>query len=205
VDGLAEACEALAVPVVGGNVSLYNEAPTGPIFPTPVVGIVGKLPHASRAGRLGFAEAGDTIALLGPFAPSLAGSELAKLLGDAPTGKLPAVEPSFVREAHDLVRDGVRSGAFHSAHDVAEGGIAVALAECCVAGGIGATVRLPDYLHLFAEAPGRGFIVSGREEDLADALIIGRAGGAELEIAGQLKLAVSELESARESGLRELV
>jgi phosphoribosylformylglycinamidine synthase len=148
---------------------------------------------------------GDAIALVGPFAPSLAGSELAKLLGHTPRGKIPAVEPAFIRDAHELVRESVRSGKFHSAHDVAEGGLAVALAECCVAGGIGASVELPDYLHPFAEAPGRGFIVSGREEDLADALIIGRVGGAELEIQGELKLAVSELESAREAGLGELV
>ena len=70
VEGLAAACESLGVPVVGGNVSLYNEAPTGPIFPTPVVGMVGKLPHAARAGRLGFAREGDAIALVGPFEPS---------------------------------------------------------------------------------------------------------------------------------------
>src|SRR6202008_3872500 len=69
VEGLALACEELGVPVVGGNVSLYNEAPTGPIFPTPVVGMVGKLPSAARAGRLGFVREGDAIALLGPFGP----------------------------------------------------------------------------------------------------------------------------------------
>jgi phosphoribosylformylglycinamidine synthase II len=205
VAGLAEACEALGVAVVGGNVSLYNETPSGPIFPTPVVGMVGWLPEAARAGRLGFVQEGDAIALVGPFAPSLTGSELAKLLGEAPVGKLPSVEPSFVRDAHSAVREGIRSGALHSAHDIAEGGVAVALAECCIAGGIGATVKAPDYLHLFAEAPGRGFIVSGPEEALGDGLIIGRVGGSDLEIVGELKLAVSELEAARESGLGDLV
>ncbi len=205
VDGLAEACEALGVPVVGGNVSLYNEAPSGPIFPTPVVGIVGRLPDAARAGRLGFARDGDAIALVGPFAPSLAGSELAKLSGEPPVGKLPSVEAQFICDAHQAVRDGVRSGALHSAHDIAEGGIAVALAECCIAGGIGASVEVPDYLHLFAEAPGQGFIVSGPAQALADHEIIGHVGGTELEIAGALKLAVSELHAARETGLDELV
>ena len=67
VYGMADACEALGVPVVGGNVSLYNEAPTGPIFPTPVVGMVGRMPAAERAGRLGFADEGDAIALVGYF------------------------------------------------------------------------------------------------------------------------------------------
>src|SRR5205807_7559946 len=84
VEGLAQACESLGIPVVGGNVSLYNEAPSGPIFPTPVVGIVGVLPDANRAGRLGFREEGDAIGLVGSFEPSLAGSELEKLLGRPP-------------------------------------------------------------------------------------------------------------------------
>jgi phosphoribosylformylglycinamidine synthase len=205
VEGLAHACEELGVPVVGGNVSLYNEAPTGPIFPTPVVGMVGHLPHAERAGRLAFVHEGDAIALVGPFAPSLTGSELAKLLGDPPAGKLPSVDGALVRDAHEAVRDGVRSGAFASAHDIAEGGIAVALAESCIAGAVGARVELPEYLHLFAEAPGQGFIVSGSAEALVEYPIIGRVGGSELEIAGELKLAVSELESARNGGLTELV
>jgi phosphoribosylformylglycinamidine synthase II len=205
VEGLAEACEALGVPVVGGNVSLYNEAPTGPIFPTPVVGMVGRLPDAARAGRLGFVAEGDAIALVGPFAPSLTGSELAKLSGEPPPGSLPSVDPVVLRDAHRAVRDGVRTGAFASAHDIAEGGIAVALAECCIVGGIGARIELPEYLHLFAEAPGQGFIVSGSAEALAEYPIIGRVGGTDLEIVGGPKLAVSELESARNGGLAELV
>jgi len=201
VDGIVLACEALGVPVVGGNVSLYNEAPAGPIFPTPVIGMVGRLPDASRAGRLGFAEAGDAIALVGAFAPSAAGSELAKLLGEGPAGELPPIDTQAVLDAHQAVRLGVSSGALHSAHDVAEGGLAVAIAECCIAGRIGATVLLPEGLDPFAEAPGRAFIVSGREEDLAGHRIIGRVGGDTLELSGQLRLAVSELHNVRERGL----
>ena len=144
VDGLAEACEQLGVPVVGGNVSLYNEAPTGPIFPTPVVGIVGRLPDAARAGRLAFGQEGDAIALVGPFDPALAGSELAKLQGRAAAGTLPPIDAEAVAQAHREVREGVRSGALHSAHDIAEGGIAVALAECCIAGSIGADRDPPE-------------------------------------------------------------
>jgi phosphoribosylformylglycinamidine synthase subunit PurL len=205
VTGLAEACEQLGVPVVGGNVSLYNEAPTGPIFPTPVVGIVGRLPDAARAGRLAFVKEGDAIALVGPFDPSLAGSELAKLQGRAATGKLPPIDPDAVAQAHRDVRNGVRSGALRSAHDIAEGGIAVALAECCIAGSIGATVTLPDGLDPFAEALGQGFIVSGPAEALAEMTVIGRVGGSALTIEDQLALAVSELHGARELGLAKLV
>jgi phosphoribosylformylglycinamidine synthase len=205
VTGLAEACEQLGVPVVGGNVSLYNEAPAGPIFPTPVVGIVGRLPDAARAGRLAFAQEGDAIALVGPFDPSPAGSELAKLQGRPAAGKLPPIDPTAVARAHREVREGVRSGALRSAHDIAEGGLAVALAECCIAGSIGATVALPDGIDPFAEALGQGFIVSGPPEALADMTVIGHVGGASLTIEGHLALAVSELRNARELGLVKVV
>jgi phosphoribosylformylglycinamidine synthase len=210
VEGLASACEALEVPVVGGNVSLYNEAPAGPIFPTPVIGMVGRLPDPARAGRLGFACEGDVIALVGSFAPSLAGSELAKLRGEELAGPLPLLDERAIREAHETVRELVRSGALHNAHDIAEGGIAVAIAECCIAGGLGAMARLPDdLLDPFAEAPGRAFVVSGPESvfsagpggGVAGLRVIGRVGGDELELEGRLKIAVSELRNAHEHGL----
>ncbi len=210
VEGLAAACEALEIPVVGGNVSLYNEAPAGPIFPTPVVGIVGKLPDASCAGRLGFARTGDAVALVGPFRPELAGSELEKLRGSSPTGPLPEIQPAALRDAHEWIRLGIRSQVLRSAHDIAEGGVAVALAECCLEGGLGATVELPEGLELFAEALGTGFVVSGERVALeqwarsgpsAPCTIIGEVGREGLEIAGRLKVAVGELELSFTGGL----
>ncbi len=204
VEGLAEACEALGIPVVGGNVSLYNEAPAGPIFPTPVVGIVGKLPDAGRAGRLGFLAEGDAIGLVGEFRPSPAGSELEKLLGRPPHGPLPSVKAVAVRDAREAVRDGIRTGALHQAHDIAEGGLAVALAECCVAGGLGARVEFEG--DLFGEAPGTGYVVSGPEETVARlGRIIGRVGGERLEIVGRIEIRVAELAEARERGLAALL
>ncbi|MDP9399568.1 MAG: phosphoribosylformylglycinamidine synthase subunit PurL, partial [Actinomycetota bacterium] len=92
VRGLGDACRALGVPVVGGNVSLYNEGPAGPIYPTPVVGMVGELPDAARAGSLGFRQEGDLIALAGPFRPALAGSELARLRGEPLPDGLPGLD-----------------------------------------------------------------------------------------------------------------
>src|SRR6201995_3303710 len=86
VAGIAHACEGLGVPVIGGNVSLYNEAPSGPIYPTPVIGMVGRLPDPARAGALAFAVEGDAIALVGTFRPAYAGSELAKLRGSRIAG-----------------------------------------------------------------------------------------------------------------------
>jgi phosphoribosylformylglycinamidine synthase len=201
VEGIREACLALEVPVVGGNVSLYNEAPTGPIFPSPVIGMVGRLPDGARAGRIGFVESGHAIALVGEFRPGQEGSELAKLRGRPPRGPLPEVDMAAAAYAHDVVRDGVRRGAFHSAHDLAEGGLAVALAECCIAARLGATIDPPAGLDVFAEAPGRAFLVSGPESELAGLNVIGHVGGSQLEIGGVLKLSVSELAGARERGL----
>ncbi len=171
VRGLGDACRALEAPIVGGNVSLYNEGPAGPVYPTPVVGMVGRLPDAARAGRLGFARAGDTIALVGPFAPSLPASELAKLRGQPLPDGLPSVDVGAVRAAQFAVRGAVRVGGLSSAHDLAEGGLAVALAESCLGGRLGAECALPaDWVAavggawsaLFGEGSG-GFLVSGTE------------------------------------------
>jgi phosphoribosylformylglycinamidine synthase subunit PurL len=205
IDGLAQACRDLEVPVVGGNVSLYNESPDGPILPTPVVGMVGKLPDARRAGFLGFANPGHKIALVGRFNPSRDGSELAKLHGRAPAGALPDKDVAEIRATHQQVRDGVNSGAFLSAHDIAEGGIAVALAECVISCGLGARVELPEGLDLFGEDFGTAFIVSGTAEDLAGLELIGEVGGDTLEIGGVLELPISGLSEAHASGLAGLL
>ena len=193
VRGLGDACRALEAPIVGGNVSLYNEGATqGPIYPTPVVGMVGHLPDVARAGRLGFARAGDAVALVGPFAPSLHASELAKLRGEPLPDGLPEFELDAVLAAQAAVRDAVRTGACASAHDIAEGGLAVALAECCLAGGVGVQADVdcaPATLMstLFGEGPG-GFVVSGPEQALRSLgekttlQLIGTVGGEVLRI-----------------------
>jgi phosphoribosylformylglycinamidine synthase II len=215
VAGLADACRALSVPVVGGNVSLYNEGGGGPIFPTPVVGLVGELPDAARAGRLGFSRTGDVVALIaaGSWAPSLTGSELAKLRGEVPWGDLPAADLGELHVLHAAVRQGVRAGALHSAHDVAEGGLAVALAECCIAGGLGAEVDLSPRggsgeERLFGEGPG-AFVVSGSPGAFtafgAAARIVGTVGGGALVIDGALSVPVAELARTHAGGLAGLL
>ncbi len=170
IRGLGDACRAFDVPVVGGNVSLYNESGDGPIYPTPVVGMVGELPDVARAGRSGFGHAGDAVALAGAFAPSLPGSELAKLRGDELPVGLPSIDVAAVRAAQEAIRDAVRAGELTSAHDVAEGGLLVAVAESCLGGAVGATLDVDPgedlATTLFGEAPGRGFVVSGSEEAL---------------------------------------
>jgi phosphoribosylformylglycinamidine synthase II len=217
VAGLADACTALGVPVVGGNVSLYNEGPEGPIYPTPVVGMVGELPGPERAAGSGFAREGDAIALLGPLAPSLAGSELTKLRGALGMG-LPRPDIAGVAAACAAVRDAVRAGRLASAHDVSDGGLACALAESAIAGGLGCRVDLAPLLDrlppidgedpveraLFGEGPG-GFLVSGERaalESLAaeavEVLVLGEVGGEDIEIvAGERAFSVRAEDAAR--------
>jgi len=191
VAALADACEALGVPVVGGNVSLYNEGPEGPIYPTPVVGMVGELPDPSRATGSGFAAEGEAIGLLGPFEPNLAGSELAKLRGELDAG-LPLPDVAAVAAACAVVRYAVREGRLSSAHDVSEGGLACALAESAFAAGIGCRVDLQHLRErgctpeeaLFGEGAG-GFVVSGDRETLEElgAALLGTTGGTTIELA----------------------
>jgi len=202
VQGLADACRALDLPVVGGNVSLYNETEKGPIYPTPVVGLVGELPDPRHAGGLALAD-GDGIAIVGPFAPSLAGSELAKLRGELGPG-LPAANLDAQRAALSFVREAVRAGAISAAHDISDGGIACALAEMAIAGNVGARVDLDALLRnrgssseeaLFGEGPG-GYLLSAPEEALrelltrakpagVDAWFIGIAEGDRIEISSE--------------------
>jgi phosphoribosylformylglycinamidine synthase subunit PurL len=213
VRAIGDACRALDAPIVGGNVSLYNEGAEGPIYPTPVIGMVGELPDPARAGRLGFAAPppgapGDLVALAGPFRPHLPGSEVAKLRGEPLPDGLPEVDVAAVRAAQEAVRDAVRAGELSSAHDVAEGGFLVAVAECCLAGDVGARLDLgpSDDLdrHLFGESPG-GFVVSGGEEALrrlgerVELDVFGRVGGDALEVVAGGERIVASLAELREA------
>jgi phosphoribosylformylglycinamidine synthase subunit PurL len=212
VSGLAEACEALGVPVVGGNVSLYNEGPEGPIYPTPVIGMVGELPEPGIAAGSAFARDGEAIVLVGPFAPSLQGSELAKLRGELDIG-LPEPDVGAVAAACAAVRDTVRAGLVSSAHDVSDGGLACALAESAIGAGVGCRVDLSALLErgcsaeeaMFGEGVG-GFVISGSARELsslADAgvtvALIGETGGDEISIVAddsELTLSVGEAVAA---------
>lgn len=170
--GIAEACEALQTPVTGGNVSLYNETldannnPT-PIYPTPVIGMVGMVEDITQACQLGWQTAGDAIYLLGYITPNreqvtLGGSEYLATIHNTVAGKPPRVDLELEKQVTQACRHGIRQNWLHSAHDCAEGGLAVALAEACIASNLGATVTLdaenseirPDEL-LFAEGGAR--------------------------------------------------
>ena len=142
VSGLADACNALGVPVVGGNVSLYNEGPDGPIYPTPVVAMVGELPDpAPRRSAPPSPRAGDAIGLLGPFEPNLAGSELAKQRGELERRPARARRRRRRRRLRDASARRSAPAALASAHDVSDGGLACALAESAIGGGVGCRGR----------------------------------------------------------------
>jgi phosphoribosylformylglycinamidine synthase II len=204
VSALAEACTALGVPVVGGNVSLYNEGPEGPIYPTPVVGMVGELPDPSRVAGSTFAKEGDAIALVGPFSPNLAGSELAKQRGELDKG-LPQPDITAVAAACTVVRDAVRAGKLACVHDISDGGLACALAEAAIGAGLGCRVDLQPLRDrgcspeeaLFGEGSG-GFLLSGERGELEalGGVFLGEVGGTTIEIAAGDRSLVVGLGSA---------
>jgi phosphoribosylformylglycinamidine synthase len=170
IEGIADACRQLQVAVVSGNVSFYNESPEGPIPPTPIIGMLGVLPDVARHAGIAFRAEGDLIFLLGDLsdAPSaLAGSEYLAVVHGKEAGALPAIDWDLERRLQSAVRDLVRRGVARSAHDCSDGGLAVALAECCIAGGRGARVRLsaasPSPAALFGEAPSRVLITTSPE------------------------------------------
>ena len=154
VEGLAEACESLGTPVISGNVSFYNETPTAAIYPTPTIGMLGLIDDAETRVGQGFQRIDDVIYLLGGGSPSLGGSVFLAVVHGLENGLPPALDlekematQAFVLEAISLLK------IIHSAHDVSDGGMAVAVAECCLASGLGAriTINPADALHLFGE------------------------------------------------------
>ena len=224
IEGIAEACRALEVPVVGGNVSFYNETSGTAILPTPIVGVVGVLDDAGRLATQWFKAAGQRIALLGPDAVSLGGSEYLWTAYERLAGRLAPLDLEIERRVQSAVRAAVGAGLVTAAHDCAEGGLAAALAEGCVTGtrvgavGIGCEVavdvarRLDETL--FGEGPSRVVVSveSERQREfealMAESAIpwrwIGSTGGERLSIrvAGRLvvDVAVDRIEHAWRSG-----
>ena len=203
VGGIAEACRALEIPITGGNVSLYNETDGQAIYPTPVLGVVGLLEDATRVLTRVFPAAGLEIVLLGDPAGALGGSEYLRVAHELVRGRPAPVELNRERAVQTLLVEAARDGLIRSAHDCAEGGFGVTLAECCVeSGGIGARVELsrpggPDDRFatvrvLFGEAPSRVVVsVSSGERDpllararalSVPATVIGQTGGERLAI-----------------------
>jgi phosphoribosylformylglycinamidine synthase II len=170
IEGIAEACRALDVPVVSGNVSFYNETNGEDIYPTPVIGMVGVLDDLDHLTTIALKESGNALALLGGPAETLGGSEFAVMRGGRAFGPTPPIDLEREARAQLVCREAIRAGWAQAAHDVADGGLAVALAEMCLAGGRGADLSWVidgrADLALFGEGGAR-IIIEARPEDLA--------------------------------------
>ncbi len=172
IEGLAEACRFFEVPITGGNVSLYNETLGTPIFPTPVVGIVGTLETGAPIG-IPFKRAGLTVILLGglgaPDCHELGGTQYAKVIHDFLWGNPPKLDMDYEKRVQATIRELVRERLVESAHDLGDGGFAVALAECCFGPEkVGADIRfdsdLQPELLLFHEGPSRVLVSTATPE-----------------------------------------
>jgi phosphoribosylformylglycinamidine synthase subunit PurL len=226
VDGIAEACRALDVPITGGNVSLYNETDGQAIYPTPVLGVVGVLDDVSHVLTRVFPEPDLDIVLLGDPAGGLGGSEYLKQYHGLVRGTPSAVDLDRERALQGLLVDAAQGRWIRSAHDGSDGGLAVTLAECCVESGtVGAQIDLPSWdgaddrfgvvQALFGEAPSRVIVsvaagqrdqlLSSARERSVPATVIGSTGGDRLRfaVAGQLvaDIGVDEAEHAWGQGL----
>ena len=194
VKGLSEACKVLQTPVIGGNVSLYNERSGSAIYPSPIVGVVGLIENINHVTTSEFKHEGDLIYIIGKTFQEFGGSELQKIQRDGGVfGSPPALDLQVEKKNQDLVREAIQKGYIQSAHDVSEGGLAVAIAESVMnAEYLGAKIDIDlagDPLLLFSESQSR-FVVSvppKRQqafEKLIDAQYIGQVTNSEcLEIA----------------------
>ncbi len=159
VRGLSDACIALGLPVTGGNVSLYNEAPGSAIAPTPEIGIVGLFDDIAIRRGPAFTADGNTVLLVGEAGPGLAGSEYARLAGGGDVDGPPSIDLALEAKLQEFIREAIGRGLVEACQDVSGGGFAVAVAEMAMWGGRGATLRLgvgdSPAIALFGESPSR--------------------------------------------------
>jgi len=223
VAGIGEACRAFDTPVTGGNVSFYNESPKAAVYPTPVIGMIGLVENLEMVTTSQFKQAGDTVILLGDSRGHLGGSEYLSTVHGIVAGDAPELDLQHEIAVQKCLLEAIRTGLIESAHDCSEGGIAVALAECCVGKGadfIGADLEVAagqvrtDGL-LFGEDQSR-IVVSAHPEnvkrvlDLAasrkiKATVLGTTGGQRLRIKGLIDLSLNELATPYFSAISRLV
>jgi phosphoribosylformylglycinamidine synthase subunit PurL len=219
VRGLSDACRALGTPVVSGNVSFYNETEGRAIHPTPTIAMVGRVDDVERAVTAGFLDRGDAIALLGVNTNEIGGSEYLATCHGRVAGAVPRLDMDREIAVQRACLRMAREGRLRSAHDCSEGGLGVALAECCLLAKVGATVELADGIRpdllLFSEAPSRIVISFDPEQATSVERIareagaplqrIGHTGGDRLVVSAMLDLPLARLADAWENGLRRIV
>jgi phosphoribosylformylglycinamidine synthase subunit PurL len=216
VRGLADACLALGVPVTGGNVSFYNQTAGAAIHPTPVAGVLGVHDDVRWRLRAAFTQAGRSVVLLGRTEDELGGSLWAHALHGHLGGRPPAVDLDAERALATVLAGAASRGLLEAAHDLSDGGLAVALAECCLAGGQGCAVALPGdaFTYLFSESAARAVVAvaPGAQEEFAGlcaaagvpASVIGVTGGSTLEVSGGFTIGLAELADAHRGTLPAL-
>jgi phosphoribosylformylglycinamidine synthase len=184
IEGMAEACRTFATPVTGGNVSFYNESPAAAVDPTPTIGMLGLIDDAKHITTQWFKEPGHVILLLGDLGAELGGSEYLKRIHGRKAGAPPRMDLPAAKKLHDLMLAIIRQGWVKSAHDCSEGGLAVALAECCMSNGeklVGAKVNLSKVTGrvdaaLFGESQNRIVISAGKTHAARIIKAAGKAG-----------------------------
>lgn len=211
IKGIGAACEALEMPIVSGNVSLYNETSGEAILPTPAIGGVGLLDDVDARSSLAFANDGDIIALVGGHGTHLGRSAYQRDILGREEGAPPPVDLAAEKRRGDLVRDLIRAGRVTAVHDLSDGGLAVALAEMAMAGNRGCTITVPAPAHaaLFGEDQGRYLLTIARDraasvlEDAIDAGLevaeIGTVGGKSLTVEDILTISVAKLGESHET------
>ncbi|WP_456697901.1 phosphoribosylformylglycinamidine synthase subunit PurL [Aeromicrobium sp. P5_D10] len=210
--GLKDACAVLGIPVTGGNVSFYNQTGETPILPTPVVGVLGVIEDVRQRITQGFTGEGDHILVLGETREELSGSTWADVVHGHLGGKPPVVDLAAESALAGLMVEAAKSGIVASAHDLSDGGLAMAIAEAAFRHGVGATVDLDDpFLELFSESSARAMVVvaEARHDDFValaekhgvDLASVGRTGGDTIEVAGQFNVGVAELKAAWQATL----
>jgi phosphoribosylformylglycinamidine synthase subunit PurL len=187
VDGMSKACLALNTPVIGGNVSFYNERSGDAIYPTPTVGMVGLIADVDHITTQDFQAEGDAIILLGETYAELGGSEYQKWATGSISGRPPQLDLAKEAAVQKLVLDAIRQGLVKSAHDLSEGGLGVALAESCFGSGIGAAVSLQSDLRsdvlLFSESQSR-ILLSVAQEQTDAVLALAKERGVPAQVIG---------------------
>ncbi len=179
-DGITEACLALDTPVIGGNVSLYNENAKGAIYPTPVIGMVGLIHDIDHITTQGFKNSGDVVFLLGETKVELGGSELQKVWYGVTEGRPPSIDLAAEGKLQQALLAAIQGGLVASAHDCAEGGVAVALVESAISGKFGVSVNLQTSLRadqaLFSESQSRVVVSVAPANEAAFAALMAEHG-----------------------------
>lgn len=220
VMGMGEACRKFDTPVTGGNVSFYNEDPDRKVYPTPVIGMLGIIDDIKHITTQWFKDEGDLVLLLGKNRESLDGSEYLKVIHGKISGS-PEIDLDLEKRVQETCLEAITKGLIKSAHDCSEGGLAVALTECCITAPkpIGATVSLKDKIRpdclLFGESQSRILVtIDKRDLNLLEEIaekksvkltVLGEVGGAKLKINDWIDLSIDDLKKTYGSSLEKMM